>query len=127
MMTKIAAGSVVYGKRHQRAAVCYRRHFRSVTAVMCPVSQSRKGLLRRRSLQSTFRSSAETHEKEEKDFFNMRKLGVGGFGEVSAMKKLDTGKLYAVKAMSKKRSKKSEALRWNERYALGGKLSVRRG
>ena len=62
----------------------------------------------------------ETHQKEDKDFFTMRKLGVGGFGEVSAMKKVDTGKLYAVKAMSKKKikKKKSEDLCWNERDAL---------
>ena len=123
MMTKIAAGSVVYGKKTSKGGgMLLDDIFDPVTAVI--VSEFRK-------VEKDFLTSEEftkylqiicleTHEKEEKDFFNMRKLGVGGFGEVSAMKKLDTGKLYAVKAMSKKKikKKKSEALCWNERDAL---------
>lgn len=49
-----------------------------------------------------------------------RVLGKGGFGEVYACQKRDTGKLYAVKCLDKKRikKKKSEALAWNERDLL---------
>ena len=39
---------------------------------------------------------------DDGDFFQFRVLGVGGFGEVSAAVKRDTGAVYAVKRMDKK-------------------------
>lgn len=54
------------------------------------------------------------------DFYVMRVLGRGGFGVVNACKKGTSGKLYAMKVMSKRRikMKKSELLTMNERNAL---------
>lgn len=54
------------------------------------------------------------------DFYTIRVLGRGGFGLVTACKKGTSGKLYALKAMSKKRLKlrKGEDLALNERNAL---------
>jgi hypothetical protein len=43
--------------------------------------------------------------KENDDFFTLRMVGRGGFGLVNACKKATTGKLYALKQMSKKRIK----------------------
>lgn len=56
----------------------------------------------------------------EEDFFSMRVLGRGGFGLVTACKKGTSGKMYALKTMSKKRIKahKSIKLALNERHAL---------
>ncbi|GAX22629.1 beta-adrenergic-receptor kinase [Fistulifera solaris] len=57
---------------------------------------------------------------EPDDFFEMRRLGRGGFGLVTACKKGTSGKLYAMKVMNKRRikMKKSEQLAINERHAL---------
>jgi len=54
------------------------------------------------------------------DFLEMRVLGRGGFGVVIACKKGTSGKLYAMKVMSKKRIKlkKAEQLALNERNTL---------
>ncbi len=54
------------------------------------------------------------------DFCIYRVLGRGGFGVVSACKRTNTGKLYAMKSLSKKRVKlkKSESLCTNERNIL---------
>lgn len=54
------------------------------------------------------------------DFFPMRVLGRGGFGLVTACKRITTGKLYAMKVMKKKRIKlrKSQHLALNERAVL---------
>ena len=56
----------------------------------------------------------------EEDFIHIRKLGRGGFGLVYACKKGTSGKLYAMKAMHKKRVKikKAEKLILNERIVL---------
>jgi serine/threonine protein kinase len=57
-----------------------------------------------------------------KDMFSSyRILGRGGFGSVSACHKKDTGKLYAMKIINKKRIKLKRAskLCWNERKLLG--------
>jgi len=56
----------------------------------------------------------------EEDFIPIRKLGRGGFGLVHACKKGTSGKLYAMKAMHKKRVKlkKAEKLILNERLVL---------
>jgi beta-adrenergic-receptor kinase len=43
--------------------------------------------------------------EENEDFFVLRVVGRGGFGLVNACKKATTGKLYAMKQMSKKRIK----------------------
>lgn len=43
--------------------------------------------------------------KESNDFFTLRVVGRGGFGLVNACKKATTGKLYALKQMSKRRIK----------------------
>ena len=43
--------------------------------------------------------------EENADFFVLRVVGRGGFGLVNACKKATTGKLYALKQMSKKRIK----------------------
>eukprot|EP00586_Coscinodiscus_wailesii_P022587 CAMPEP_0172519696 /NCGR_PEP_ID=MMETSP1066-20121228/291570_1 /TAXON_ID=671091 /ORGANISM="Coscinodiscus wailesii, Strain CCMP2513" /LENGTH=622 /DNA_ID=CAMNT_0013302329 /DNA_START=204 /DNA_END=2072 /DNA_ORIENTATION=- len=57
---------------------------------------------------------------KKEDFFEMRVLGRGGFGLVTACKKGTSGKLYAMKVMNKKRikMKKAEQLTLNERNAL---------
>lgn len=57
---------------------------------------------------------------EEEDFFQLRVMGRGGFGLVHACKKANTGKLYAMKAMSKQRikMKQAEALVLMEREIL---------
>lgn len=47
----------------------------------------------------------EKREVQEKDFATLRVLGRGGFGMVSACKKKDTGRLYALKLMNKQRVK----------------------
>ncbi|CAB9512815.1 RAC family serine/threonine-protein kinase homolog [Seminavis robusta] len=54
------------------------------------------------------------------DFYVMRVLGRGGFGLVSACQKGTTGKLYAMKVMSKKRIKMKKSVQFvmNERKAL---------
>jgi len=54
------------------------------------------------------------------DFYTIRVLGRGGFGLVTACKKGTSGRLYALKAMSKKRLKlrKGEELALSERNAL---------
>ena len=56
----------------------------------------------------------------EEDFIYIRKLGRGGFGLVYACKKGTSGKLYAMKAMDKKRVKikKAEKLILNEHVVL---------
>ena len=56
----------------------------------------------------------------EEDFALFRVLGRGGFGLVNACKRCTTGKLYAMKTLSKKRikMKKAEALCMNERNIL---------
>ncbi|KJE96608.1 G protein-coupled receptor kinase 4 [Capsaspora owczarzaki ATCC 30864] len=57
----------------------------------------------------------------DRDSFRFyRVLGKGGFGEVHACQKRDTGKMYAVKCLDKKRikKKKGEQLAWNERDLL---------
>jgi serine/threonine protein kinase len=56
----------------------------------------------------------------EDDFSLFRILGRGGFGMVNGCKKSQTGKLYAMKTMNKKRvkMKKAEALCLNERNIL---------
>lgn len=56
----------------------------------------------------------------EEDFSLFRVLGRGGFGLVNACKRCTTGKLYAMKMLSKKRVKmnKAEALCLNERNIL---------
>jgi len=53
-------------------------------------------------------------------FVTLRILGRGGFGAVSACKKVDTGRLYAMKVMDKRRiqSKRAESLVLNERAIL---------
>ena len=43
--------------------------------------------------------------REDQDFFILRVVGRGGFGQVNACKKATTGKLYAMKQMSKRRIK----------------------
>lgn len=48
---------------------------------------------------------------EEEDFLLLRVVGRGGFGQVNACKKATTGKLYAMKMMSKKRIKLKKAER----------------
>lgn len=51
-------------------------------------------------------SQVQKHGLEEnEDFFVLRVVGRGGFGLVNACKKATTGKLYAMKQMSKKRIK----------------------
>eukprot|EP01137_Pigoraptor_chileana_P006770 Opistho-2@51449 len=57
---------------------------------------------------------------DKDDFRLYRVLGKGGFGEVYACQKRDTGKMYAVKCLDKKRikKKKGESLAWNERNLL---------
>lgn len=54
------------------------------------------------------------------DFTTMRTLGRGGFGRVSACRHMITGKLFAIKAMSKKRIKvrKAELVCLHEKKAL---------
>jgi len=54
------------------------------------------------------------------DFCEMRLLGRGGYGLVTVCKRLASGKLYAMKAMDKKRIKSRHAERFaiNERRAL---------
>ena len=47
--------------------------------------------------------SIERQEITVKDFHQMRMLGRGAFGSVNACKKKDTGKLYAMKQLNKKR------------------------
>mmetsp|Transcript_3693 Transcript_3693/g.5700 ORF Transcript_3693/g.5700 Transcript_3693/m.5700 type:complete len:753 (-) Transcript_3693:431-2689(-) len=56
----------------------------------------------------------------EDDFIPIRKLGRGGFGLVHACKKGTSGKLFAMKAMNKRRVKlkKAEKLVLNERIVL---------
>jgi len=53
-------------------------------------------------------------------FVTLRILGRGGFGAVSACKKSDTGRLYAMKVMDKRRihAKRAETLVLNERAIL---------
>ena len=46
---------------------------------------------------------------EDDDFMLLRMVGRGGFGQVNACKKATTGKLYAMKMMSKKRIKLKKA------------------
>jgi serine/threonine protein kinase len=48
-------------------------------------------------------------------------LGRGGFGVVNGCKKNNTGRLYAMKTMNKRRIKQKNAadLCWNERIVLG--------
>lgn len=55
------------------------------------------------------------------DFGLFRVLGRGGFGVVHGCKKNNTGRLYAMKSMSKRRIKQKNAvdLCWNERIVLG--------
>lgn len=56
----------------------------------------------------------------EDDFVLFRTLGRGGFGQVHGCKRCQTGKLYAMKVMNKRRVKahQSETLCWNERRVL---------
>lgn len=62
---------------------------------------------------------------KKEDFFEMRVLGRGGFGMVTACKRGVSGKLYAMKTMSKKRikMKKAQVLTLNERSALAAVYS----
>lgn len=54
------------------------------------------------------------------DFATMRLLGRGGFGTVFACRKVDSGKLYAMKAINKKliKGKKAVAMTMLERHTL---------
>jgi serine/threonine protein kinase len=47
----------------------------------------------------------------ESDFAIFRKLGRGGFGAVYACKRMDTGRLYAMKVMNKRRLKEKKAFK----------------
>ena len=66
-----------------------------------------------------YMSYTEKPVKEE-DFSLFRVLGRGGFGMVNGCKRCQTGKLYAMKVMNKRRVKlkKAEALCLNERNIL---------
>ena len=57
----------------------------------------------------------------ENDFSFFRILGRGGFGVVYGCKRKDTGKIYAVKVMNKRRikHKHAEKICLNERITLG--------
>lgn len=60
------------------------------------------------------------------DFSVLRIIGRGGFGEVYGCRKVDTGKMYAMKCLDKKRikMKQGETLALNERTMLSlGKCS----
>jgi len=61
----------------------------------------------------------EAHVGPE-DFATMRLLGRGGFGTVYACRKIDSGKLYAMKAINKKliKGKKAVAMTMLERHTL---------
>lgn len=54
------------------------------------------------------------------DFSVLRIIGRGGFGEVYGCRKVDTGKMYAMKCLDKKRikMKQGETLALNERTML---------
>lgn len=54
------------------------------------------------------------------DFSVHRIIGRGGFGEVYGCRKADTGKMYAMKCLDKKRikMKQGESLALNERFML---------
>lgn len=58
-----------------------------------------------------FQFMAMTTKKlnEDDDFMLLRMVGRGGFGQVNACKKATTGKMYAMKMMSKKRIKLKKA------------------
>ncbi len=62
----------------------------------------------------------EARPTGDSDFVSLRALGRGGFGVVSGCKRCETGKLYAMKRMSKRRVKQKRAARLcsNERDIL---------
>lgn len=67
--------------------------------------------------------SSETHAHTQltmNDFSVHRIIGRGGFGEVYGCRKADTGKMYAMKCLDKKRikMKQGETLALNERTML---------
>lgn len=64
--------------------------------------------------------AVETRRVSEADFTPFRILGRGGFGEVWAKKRTDTGSMYAVKVLLKGslKRKRAEELSWNEFHAL---------
>ncbi|KAG5175645.1 kinase-like domain-containing protein [Tribonema minus] len=65
-------------------------------------------------------SALQARPLAEADFILFRVLGRGGFGAVNGCKRSTTGKLYAMKVMSRRhiKAKKSESMCWNERRIL---------
>ncbi len=81
--------------------------------------------VRRTECVSVLCSAPQTKMLEEahvgpEDFATMRLLGRGGFGTVYACRKIDSGKLYAMKAIHKKliKGKKAVAMTMLERHTL---------
>ena len=64
---------------------------------------------------------SETHPNEN-DFLPLRKLGRGSFGDVFLVKEVATGKLFAMKTLSKRSGLEDSWLRYvkTERDVLAG-------
>jgi serine/threonine protein kinase len=60
--------------------------------------------------------------KKPEDFLPLRKLGRGSFGDVYLVKELSSGRLFAMKALCKRRSEDTSWLRYviTERDVLAG-------